>query len=92
MTDAPSEHPLPRGALEPEKRGPTSEPGHPQPTGPEIESARLLANEARERLRDQGFSDDRIRELADEFVARDLGEDVDGFISWARDQGPDEPS
>jgi hypothetical protein len=81
------EEQLPRGALEPEKHGPTSEPGHPQPTAPEVESARLLANQASERLRGEGFSEDRIRQLADEFVARDLGESVTQFIAWARDRG-----
>jgi hypothetical protein len=86
MTDGSSEQ-IPRGSLEPEKRGPSSEPGHPQPTAPEVESARLLANQAAERLTAAGFSKDRIRQLADEFVARDLGEDVDEFIAWAREQG-----
>jgi hypothetical protein len=87
MTDRSSDHPLPRGALEPEKRGPTSEPGHPQPAAPEVESARLLANQAAERLAAEGFSENRIRQLADEFVARDLGEGVAEFVAWARDQG-----
>jgi hypothetical protein len=90
MTARSGQEPIPRGALEPEKRGPISEAGSPEPSAPEVESARLLANEARERLRAEGFSDDRIRQLADEFVARDLGEDVDEFVAWAREQGPDE--
>jgi hypothetical protein len=87
MTARSGHDPLPRGALEPEKRGPSSEPGHAQPAAPEVESARLLANQASERLTGEGFPEDRIRQLADEFVARDLGEDVAEFITWARDQG-----
>jgi hypothetical protein len=77
----------PRGApgpLEPEKHGETSEPGSPQPEAAEVESARLLASQARSRLEGDGFAYDDIRRLADQYVALDLGQDLEAFISWAR--------
>ena len=76
-----------RGPLEDEKKGPTSQPGHPQPEAAEVESARLLEGEARQALRDAGFTDERIRQLADRWVAEDRGQDTDAFIKWARPQG-----
>jgi hypothetical protein len=77
---------LPEGALEPEKHGPDPG-GHPQPTAPEVESARLLANQAAGQLEPLGFPRSRIRQLADEFVARDLGEGIPEFVAWAKEQG-----
>jgi hypothetical protein len=76
----------PPGPLEPEKRGETADPGHPQPEAAEVESARLLANEARAELTRAGLSEKEIRRLADEYVAMDRGEDLDGFIAWAKAQ------
>jgi hypothetical protein len=73
----------PPGPLEPEKRGETSEPGVPQPEAAEVESARLLANEARETLREEGLSDTEIRRLADQFVAEDRGNELASFLEWA---------
>jgi hypothetical protein len=67
-----------------EKTGDTDDPGHPQPSEPEVESARLLENDARDALRVRGFADDEIRRLADEYVALDLGEDTDEFVLWAQ--------
>lgn len=75
----------PRGSLEEEKRGPTVG-GRPEPQAAEVESAHLLANEAREDLEAAGVSQKRIQELADEYVARDLGEATDEFIAWARER------
>jgi hypothetical protein len=75
------------GPLEPEKHGDTSEPGRPQPEAAEVESARMLANQARPELERAGLDFDRIRELADEYVALDLGNDLAAFIRWARDRG-----
>jgi hypothetical protein len=72
------------GELEPEKRGQSADPGRPQPEAAEVESARLLANDARPALRSDGFSDEQIRRMADEYIALDLGEDLDGFVRWAR--------
>ena len=66
-----------------EKIGPADEDGRPQPNAPEVESARLLANDALDALRVRGVSDEAIRRLADEYVALDLGEDTDAFILWA---------
>jgi hypothetical protein len=75
------------GPLEPEKRGATAEPGHPQPEAAEVESARLLANQAREVLEAEGYDETRIRRLADEYVALDRGTSLDGFVDWVR-SGP----
>ncbi len=72
------------GPLEREKSGQTSDPGHPQPQAAEVESARILANQAREALLDAGLSNEEIRRLADDFVAEDRGEDLDEFIEWAK--------
>jgi hypothetical protein len=68
-----------------EKVGETSEPGHAQPQAAEVESARLLANQAREHV-DRSVSDDDVRRLADEYVALDLGEDLDAFVAWVRER------
>ena len=62
----------------------TSEPGHPQPETAEVESARLLANETKDRLGAAGLSEDEVRRLADEFVALDLASASNGdFVAWA---------
>lgn len=73
----------PPGSLAPEKSGPSSDPGHPQPDVAETESARLLENQARDDLRRGGLSDDDIRRLADEYIALDRGEDLSAFVAWA---------
>jgi hypothetical protein len=74
------------GPLEPEKHGETSEPGRPQPEAAEVESARLLANQARSELEREGLDFDDVRRLADEYVALDLGQDLAAFVLWARDR------
>lgn len=66
-----------------DKTGETSEPGQAQPEAAEVESARLLANQAREALRSEGFDDEDIQRLADRYIAEDRGEDVSGFVRWA---------
>jgi len=68
----------------PDKRGPSEDPGHPQPEAAEVESARLLANDAKEALKRGGLSERQIRRLADEYIALDEGEGVPEFIAWAR--------
>jgi hypothetical protein len=73
----------PPGSLAPEKSGPSSAPGHPQPDAAETESARLLENQARDELRRGGLTDDDIRRLADEYIALDRGEDLGAFVAWA---------
>jgi hypothetical protein len=71
------------GPLAGDKVGPSDDDGRAQPDAPEVESARLLANDARDALRVRGLEDEEIRRLADEYVALDLGEDTDAFILWA---------
>jgi hypothetical protein len=70
-----------------EKIGATSDPGHAQPQEAETESARLLANQARDALTARGLDDDEIRTLSDEYIALDLGEDLDAFVEWATTRG-----
>jgi hypothetical protein len=74
----------PPGPLREEKEGATSDPGRPQPQAAEVESARLLANQARPALLDAGLTNEQIRRLADDFIAEDRGEDLEGFVAWAR--------
>jgi hypothetical protein len=71
------------GPLQEEKEGATSEPPLAQPEAAEVESARLLANEARPRLRDAGLTDEQIRRLADDYIAEDRGENLEVFVDWA---------
>jgi hypothetical protein len=73
----------PPGPLAGVKRGATSDPGYPQPQAAEVESARLLANDARQTLRTADFSDEDIDRLADDFIAEDRGEQTGAFIDWA---------
>jgi hypothetical protein len=73
----------PPGPLAGAKRGATSDPGYPQPQAAEVESARLLANDARQTLRTADFSEGDIDRLADDFIAEDRGEDTEAFIDWA---------
>ena len=73
----------PPGPLAGVKRGETSDPGYPQPQAAEVESARLLANDARQTLPAAGFSDQDIDRLADDFIAEDRGEETAAFIDWA---------
>jgi hypothetical protein len=74
------------GPLESEKRADDAEEpaGEVQPQAAEVESARLLANQARAELSGTGLSEEDIRRLADEFVARDRGDEEETFVEWAR--------
>jgi hypothetical protein len=74
---------FPPGRLADAKRGDTSDPGYPQPQAAEIESARLLANDARPALLAAGLSGEDIDRLADDFIAEDRGEATERFIDWA---------
>ena len=74
---------FPPGRLADAKRGDTSDPGYPQPQAAEVESARLLANDARQALHAAGLSDTDIDRLADDFIAEDRGEATERFIEWA---------
>lgn len=66
--------------------------GRPQPEAAEEESARLLANDARQTLEPEGFTEEDVRQLADRYVAEDLvsdrGGDPEAFLTWARRVGP----
>jgi hypothetical protein len=73
----------PPGTLADVKRGRTSDRGYPQPQAAEVESARLLANDARTALLAAGLSDEDIDRLADDFIAEDRGEATERFIDWA---------
>ncbi|MFN2591125.1 MAG: hypothetical protein ABR518_10210 [Actinomycetota bacterium] len=74
----------PPGPLEDEKRGESADPGQAQPEAAEVESARILANQAREPLLDAGLTNEEIRRLADDYIAEDRGESLDEFIGWAK--------
>ena len=50
----------------------------------DIESARILANDARSRLHDEGFEDSQIDDWADTFVSEVGSGDVEEFIEWIR--------
>jgi hypothetical protein len=50
--------------------------------------ARRLAEEARPQLGAEGFSDERIDELAFAFVNDHVGEGGAQFVSWAMAEGP----
>ena len=67
----------------------------PEPTSPEdvgvpeevpelsqIEGARLLGNDARERLHADGFTDEQIDEWAETFIAEVSSGTVDQFVEW----------
>ena len=71
------------GPLADEKSSDQSPPGERQPEAAEVESARMLANQARDRLHEAGLEDQTIERLADRYIAEDRGEDLDAFIAWA---------
>ena len=52
------------------------------------EVARQLADEARPLLGAEGFSDERIDELASAFVTHHVGEGGPQFVNWALAEGP----
>jgi hypothetical protein len=67
----------------------------PEPTSPadvgvpeevpelsQIEGARLLGNDARERLHADGFDDAQIDEWAETFIAEVSSGTVDQFVAW----------
>jgi hypothetical protein len=86
--DLPRDPDPPARATNVDKQDPATPDQAPRPEAAEVESARLLANQARPRLAAEGFGDERIDELASAFIARDLGESLEGFLRWARAQGP----
>ena len=46
------------------------------------EGARILADEARGRLKERGFTDEQIREWAETYIAEEGSGSVDGLIDW----------
>ena len=85
--DLPREPDPPARATDVDKQDPATPDSIPEPEASEVESARLLANQARAELGAAGFSDQRIDELASEFIARDIGEGLDEFLRWAQAEG-----
>jgi hypothetical protein len=85
--DLPREPDPPARATEVDKQDPATPGDATEPEASEVESARLLANQARAELGADGFSDQRIDELASEFIARDIGEGFGEFLRWARAEG-----
>jgi len=69
---------------------PEPTPEHPEDAGiaeeiPEltaIEGARLLGNDARSRLRADGFDDAQIDEWAETFIAEEGSGTVEQFVAW----------
>jgi hypothetical protein len=54
------------------------------PPLPNIEGARLLGNDARDRLHADGFDDQQIDEWAETFIAECGSGTVDDFVAWIR--------
>ena len=52
------------------------------PDLPNIEGARLLGNDARERLHADGFDDEQIDAWAETFIAEVSSGTVDQFVEW----------
>jgi hypothetical protein len=52
------------------------------PDLPQIEGARLLGNDARERLHADGFDDAEIDSWAETFIAEVGSGTVDQFVAW----------
>jgi hypothetical protein len=69
---------------------PEPQPARPEDVGieeeipdlPQIEGARLLGNDARERLHADGFDDRQIDEWAETFIAEVGSGTVDQFVAW----------
>jgi hypothetical protein len=85
--DLPVDPDPPARATDVDKQDPVTPDSAPEPVAPEVESGRLLANQARSILGAEGFSDERIDELASAFIAKDIGTSVDEFVRWSRIEG-----
>ncbi|HEX6674686.1 MAG TPA: hypothetical protein VF486_06650 [Actinomycetes bacterium] len=68
----------------------SSDPNDVAHQGPDTPAGRAqaLADQVRPLLGSEGFSDERIDELADAFVSDRVGEGPEQFISWAIAEGP----
>jgi hypothetical protein len=51
-----------------------------------VEAARVLADQAKDRLREQGFTDEEIRRWAEAYAREEGSGDVDRFIAWIAQQ------
>lgn len=79
----PLNHDLPPGPLAQKKCDRCGAEGYHVPVGDEVESAHLLANEARAALHRAGLTDREILLLADDYVAEDRGDELEEFEAWA---------
>ena len=68
------------------KAGASDEPGEPQPKDTEVESARLLANDAATLLEADGLDRDEVRRLADRYIAAGNEGETERFVRWARER------
>lgn len=60
------------------------------PDAMQVEAAKKLAVDARERLHREGFDDEQIDEWARTFIAEEGDGDVETFVAWIdRRQGTD---
>jgi hypothetical protein len=50
------------------------------------EGARVLADQARERLKGRGFTDEQIREWAETYIATEGSGSVNGLLAWIADK------
>lgn len=57
-----------------------------EPDVSHVEAARLLADQARGRLRDQGFDEEEIRKWAEAYSRERESGDVDDFVEWIAQQ------
>ena len=71
------------------KAGATDEPGEPQPKDTEVESARLLANDAAALLEADGLDRDEVRRLADRYIAAGNEGATERFVRWVRERRPE---
>jgi len=93
VSDQPTSRPADPQPSDPQPSDP--QPSDPEPADPEqavveaetpdtmqVEAARLLANDAREPLRDRGFGDRQIERWANTYVAEYGSGNVEGFLAW----------
>src|SRR4029453_10718109 len=85
--DLPREPDPPARATDVDKQDPATPDHIPEPAPSEAGSPPLPPKQARPGLGAEGFSDQRIDELASEFIARDIGEGLEEFLRWARAEG-----
>lgn len=77
----PADAPVGDEGLEPEPADAAGKPVQEQDTA-HVEGARLLADQAEDRLRARGFSDEEIREWTEAFIRAEGSGGVDDFVAW----------